>query len=235
MRIAFVFAGAALGALALAQLLLPGFAEQRVRSRVGRYGGVQSVRVHAFPAIELLWGHADSVSVRAGDLRLTPTQTVDLLAEARGVGSLDVAARSLRDGPLTLHGARLRKRGSSVYGEGEVRAEELRALPGGLEAQPLRSGGGSVRVRASGGLFGVRASLVTTVGPSEGKLVAQPEDVAFAGFARVTLFADRRLAVEAVGFDVPGGAGASGAAGESGAPPSAYRVWLTARLTGRSG
>jgi hypothetical protein len=199
-RIALGLAGTVVGVLALAQLLLPGLAAQRVRSRVGRYGSVLSVHVSAFPAIELLWGHAESITLRAGRLTLTPTQTVDLLAQARGIDSLDIAAGDLRVGPLALHTASLRKRGTDVYGQGEVRAADLRALPGGLEAQLLESGGGQVRVRASGGLFGVRASVTALVGPSEGKLVAQPEGLPFAGMARVTLFSDPRLAVTAVGL-----------------------------------
>jgi hypothetical protein len=199
-RIALGLAVAILGLLALAQLVLPGLAARRVRSRVGRYGSVLSVHVSAFPAIELLWGHAESITLRAGQLSLTPTQAVDLLAQARGIDSLDVAAAGLRVGGLALHDASLRKRGADVYGQGEVHAADLRALPDGLEAQPLESGGGQVRVRATGGLFGVRASLTALVGPSEGKLVAQPEGLPFAGLARVTLFSDPRLAVTAIGL-----------------------------------
>ena len=55
--------------LVLAQLLLPRIAASRISSRVGRYGTVQSVSVSAWPAVELLWGHADSVRVKAGASR----------------------------------------------------------------------------------------------------------------------------------------------------------------------
>ena len=55
--------------LGVAQLVLPGIAAQRIRSQLGRYGQVQSVSVSAFPAIELLWHHADSVSVRLSSFR----------------------------------------------------------------------------------------------------------------------------------------------------------------------
>ena len=58
-------------ALALAQLLLPGIAASRISSRVGRYGEVQSVSVSAWPAVKLLWGSADSVTVRARSLRVS--------------------------------------------------------------------------------------------------------------------------------------------------------------------
>ena len=59
--------------------------EQVVRARVEKYGTVKSVNVKAWPAVELLWGKADSVKVRAGSLKLSPAQTVELLGEAHGV------------------------------------------------------------------------------------------------------------------------------------------------------
>src|SRR5207248_45620 len=45
--------------LVVAQLVLPGIAEQRLRDRLSRNGTVIQVHVSAFPAIELLWHHAD--------------------------------------------------------------------------------------------------------------------------------------------------------------------------------
>ena len=60
--------------LALAQLLLPRIAASRICSRVGRYGQFDSVSVSAWPAVELLWGSADSVQVQAGSLALNPAQ-----------------------------------------------------------------------------------------------------------------------------------------------------------------
>ena len=49
--------------LVLAQLLLPGLAARRIRTRVGRYGTVKSVSVSAWPAVKVLWGDADAVTV----------------------------------------------------------------------------------------------------------------------------------------------------------------------------
>ena len=63
--------------LAVAQLVLPGLAAQRVRSQLDPYGQVESVSVGAFPAIELLWHHADSVSVELASFRSAGTGAVD--------------------------------------------------------------------------------------------------------------------------------------------------------------
>ena len=71
-RIAAWLAGAIVLVLVLAQLFLPGIAASRVRARVGKYGTVQSVSVKAWPAVKLLWGSADSVTVRAGSLSMSP-------------------------------------------------------------------------------------------------------------------------------------------------------------------
>ena len=53
----------------LAQLILPGIAEQRLRDQLGPHGTVLRVEVHAFPAIELLWHQADRVVIRMASYR----------------------------------------------------------------------------------------------------------------------------------------------------------------------
>jgi len=83
-------------ALALAQVLLPGIAADRIGSRVRRYGSVQSVSVTAWPAVKLLWGDADSVKVRARNLSLSPRQAAGLLWEGRGAGSIDMTVGERR-------------------------------------------------------------------------------------------------------------------------------------------
>ena len=63
LQVARALAGGSAGlALVLAQLFLPRIAASRISSRVGSYGKVSSVSVSALPAMELLWGDADSVA-----------------------------------------------------------------------------------------------------------------------------------------------------------------------------
>jgi hypothetical protein len=185
-------------ALALAQLFLPRIAASTIRSRVGRYGRVLSVSVSAWPAVELLWGHADSVSVRAADLGLSPQQAAKLLWEGHGVNSIDFSAASARVGPLRLTGASVRKRGDAVSARALASSADVKAaLPPGLSVALLRSEGGSVEVRAGGGLFGVGASVNAVAGPEEGKLVARPLGLLLGGL-QLTLFADPHVYVEGV-------------------------------------
>jgi hypothetical protein len=217
-KIGLSLAGGVLLLLAVAQLLLPRIAASRISSRVGRYGQVQSVSVGAWPALKLLWGSVDSVRVRAGRLSLAPAQAAKLLWEARGAASVDISAQSVLVGPLRLQGARLRKRGGSLSAEGRVSEADARAaLPPGWDVTLLASEAGEVKVRASGGLFGVGASVDAVALASDGKLVAHPVGALLAGF-QLTLFSDRHVYVEGVG------------ASRDGAQPASYRLSMRASL-----
>jgi hypothetical protein len=199
MRAGALLLGVALLLLALAQVFLPGLAASRIRSRVERYGRVGGVHVSAWPAIELLWGHADSVRVRTGPLALNPRQAAALLWEGRGVARMDVAATAVRIGSLQLTDARLRKRGDAL--EAHATASEAAAqaaLPPGMRVQLLGSGEGKVQVSASGGLFGIEASVPAVAEASEGKLIAHPVGPLLEGF-RLKLFSDPHVFVEGLG------------------------------------
>ena len=81
----------------------------------------------------------------------------------------------------------------------------------------VRSEGGNVEVRASGGLCGVSASIDAVAGPKEGRLVARPLALLLSGL-QLTLFADPHVYVE--------GVAASPLAGEAGG----YALQMGARL-----
>jgi LmeA-like phospholipid-binding len=217
-RIPLYAAVVLLALLALAQLLLPRIASSTISSRIGRYGKVQSVSVSAWPALTLLWGSADSVRVRARRLSLSPAQAAKLLWEGHEVSRIDFQADSVQLGPVRLSGARLRKRGGALSAEAHAsEADVRRALPPGIEVQLLGSQDGRVRVRASGGLFGVGASVDAVALASDGKLVARPEGLLLEGF-QLALFSDQHVRVRAVGASAEPG------------PPPGYRLTMTAGL-----
>jgi hypothetical protein len=194
----YALAGAVL-VLALAQVLLPRIAASRISSRVGRYGHVEGVSVSAWPAVELLWGSLDSVRVRARRLSLSPAQAAGLLWEGRGAASMDLTAGSLQVGSLRLTDARLRKREEALSAEARASQDDVRAaLPPGWDVTLLGSQGGQVEVRASGGLFGVGASVDAVALASEGRLVAHPLGLPLEGL-QLTLFSDRHVHVEGIG------------------------------------
>jgi hypothetical protein len=184
--------------LVLAQLVLPSIAADRISSRVGRYGHVESVSVSAWPAIELLWGHADSVEVHASSLRMTPAQSADLLSQAKGISRLDAHVDEMHMGALRLTHAALTKRGQALHGAGTVTAADVAAaLPAGVGVTLVGSQGGAVAVRVTGDLFGVGAGLGAVAQASEGHLVVRPTGFLL-GALHLTLFSDQRVAVTGV-------------------------------------
>jgi hypothetical protein len=218
-KIAAGLAGAIALGLGLAQVFLPRVAASRISSRLARYGTVQSVSVEAWPAAELLWGRADTVRVRATGLKVSPTQTASLLREARGVSDLQLTATRVQEGPLGLTDVSLRKRGDALSAEAWItKAHVTAALPQGFDVQLLKSEGGTVQVRASGGLFGVAARVNAVASPSEGRLIVHPLGLLLERL-KITLFSDPHIYVEAVG--------ASETAGRGGEP--SYRLTISAR------
>ena len=166
--------------------------------------------VSDFPAVKLLWGKADTVDVSAGSLSVQLSQVVTLLWEAREAASITVTAEaatlsSVPDlpGGLTVKDLRMEKHGSAINASATLTQQQLNeALPSGFHIEPTASGGGQVEARASGGLFGVQASITALVKPLEGRLVAEPQGFPLASLGTVTLFSDTRLRVGSVGVRV---------------------------------
>lgn len=187
---------------------------------MGRYGGVESVSVSAWPAVKLLWGDADSVTVRARSLKLSPPQTVKLLREAWGVKKMEISTAAAELGSLRLSDVRFTKRGGALTAQARVTSADVRAaLPQGFDVKLVKSEGGQVEVTASGGLFGVGASVDAVAGAQEGKLVAHPTGL-LGGF-QITLFSDPHVYVEGVGASVVAGTQAQ---------PRDYRLTMSASL-----
>lgn len=206
-------AGFVLLLLVVAQLVLPGIAEQRLRDRLARSGQVLQVEVDAFPAIELLWHQADKVVVRVGRYRSSSTHLGNMLGQTADVGTLDASATELDTGLLTLRDATLRKRGNELTGSARVTESDLRAaLPILQNVQPVASGNGAITMRGTASLLGVSATIDATVQAQGGRLIVTP-NIPFGGFATLTLFDNPHVAVQAVGASsAPGGFTVSGRA-----------------------
>jgi hypothetical protein len=197
-RIAIGMGVAIVALVVLAQLLAPGIAARVVRGKVEKYGSVKSVQVKAWPALKLVWRRADEVRVSAGKLKLEPEQAVALLGEAKGTDRVRVNAESVEVGGLKLTDAKLEKRGSELRAEGVMSAEDVkRALPEGIEVALVKSEEGTVEVRASGGLFGVGASVDAVAQAEDGKLVVKPTGLLLSAL-KLTLFESASVYVEGV-------------------------------------
>jgi hypothetical protein len=192
--------------LAVAQLVLPGIAAQRLRDRLARRGTVQKVEVEAFPAIELLWHHADRVVVRMRSYRSDPAALSRTLTEIGDTGSLDASANQLDTGLLVFRNATLTKRGNELSAAATVTEADLRSsIPVLDSVQPVSSSGGQLTLQGTATVFGVTATVDVNVAPRNGALLAVP-DVPLGGFATVTLFSNPRIAVRGVAASsAPGG------------------------------
>jgi hypothetical protein len=219
-RIAAAGAGVVVLVLALAQVLLPGIAEDHISSRLSRYGHVQSVEVKAVPAVELLWGRADTVRVRARELTLPLTQTGHVLNEARGAHDIEMTAARVRVGPLVLSDASLQKHGDQLAAQAlATESAVAEALPPGVHVRLVRSEGGAVEVSVGGSLFGVGGEIDAVAQAREGKLIARPNAPLLQLFS-LTLYEDPHVYIEDIGASAaPAGASAAG-----------YRLTMRARL-----
>ena len=184
--------------LVVAQLVLPGIAEQQLRDRLNRSGRVESVHVSAFPAIELLWNDADRVSVRMRNYHSGTAHLGSLLSQAGSVDRVDASAATLTAGLLTVHDAVLRKRGDRVSATAAVTEADLRsAIPVLDSVVPVGSGNGELTVQGTVTLFGVTATVDATARAQNGQIVVTP-DVPLGGFATITVFSNPAVEVQGV-------------------------------------
>lgn len=184
--------------LGIAQLVLPGIAAQRIRDELARSGRVLEVDVSAFPAIELLWHHADSVTVRMASYRSSGGRLAGLLAQSGDVTTLRASAAVLTDGLLTMRDARLVKRGDRLTASALVRESDLRAAVPILQSvQPLASPAGQLVLRGTASLFGIVGTVDAVVQAVDGRLLVTPA-VPFGSLATLTLFASPHVAVQSV-------------------------------------
>lgn len=201
------------GLLIAAQLLLPGIAAQRLRDRLASAGQVKSISVSAFPALELLWHHADTVTVRLGRYRSTPAGLSRLLDDAGGVGTLRASADELATGLLTLRDAQLQKSGARLSGTAQVTESDLRAaLPVLNSVTPVASSGGRITLQGTATVLGITGTVDATVAPQGGQLLVTPQ-VPFGALATIRLFSDPHIAVEGVSATRTAGGFAVGATG----------------------
>ncbi len=192
--------------LAIAQLVLPGIAAQSIRDRLSRSGKVLDVEVSAFPAIELLWHHADRVVVKMASYRSTASTLSHNVGQVTDVGSLDASVAQLAAGMLTVRNAALRKRGNQLTAMATVTEADLRsALPVLDSVQPVGSSNGALTLQGTATVLGITTTVDATVRAQNGALIVAP-DVPFGGPATITLFSNPAIAVEGVSAaPAPGG------------------------------
>jgi hypothetical protein len=198
-RTVLIALAAIVGVLVIAQLALPALAENRLRAKLGEFGTVSSVDVRAFPAITLLWQHADRVRVRMSDYRSGQSSLADFLVKTRHVGELDVGVERLTSGGLTLRDVGLHKAGDDLEGEAAVTVRDLKsALPPGLDVRPVGADDQGIVFEGRASVLGVGAALRVRASVIDGGVRLQPE-IPFGGIVGVGVFSDDRVEVTSLG------------------------------------
>ena len=144
------------------QLLVPAIATIGPAHRLAKHGRVLSARVSAFPWVELLWQHADSVTARMADFNAQPEELDQLLQQAEGIGKLDISVGVVHTGLLTLRDVSFSKHGEEMVGVGRLELDDLAkraadrpiAHAGSEQRRPARAAGQRKRTgcQCSGGL-----------------------------------------------------------------------------------
>ena len=188
------------------QLVVPPIATTVLRHRLAKDGRVISVRISAFPWFQLLWQHADKVSVRMANYDAAPQGIQQRLQEGAGVGTIDVHIGVVRTGLLTLHDVSFTKHGGEMVGAAQLDNSDLRAaLPFLRSLTPVHDAGGQLVLRGTASVLGVSATVDVVVTASDGKLVVAPAGL-LGAFATLTLFDDPQIVVQSVNATaVPGG------------------------------
>ncbi len=189
-----------LAVLVVAQLVLPRFAEDRIAGDLKRFGPEPDVDVSAFPAVKLLFGSADSVTVRMDRATARPADFADELSRTGDAGELDAHAGELRIGRLIVRDARLTKDGDVLNGTATIRDADLRAaLPDFVELRPAEvQTGDGVLLEGSASLLGATIRGRARVKADGGAITVAPEGIPLGALATFVVFQDARVRVLSV-------------------------------------
>lgn len=183
---------------ALSELLLPPLAEKRIHTRIAKNGKDVRVRVDAEPAVKLLFGHADRIDVKIGELRSGRGALADRLASTAKTDRLDATVATLLTHGLRLEHVSLRKRGANLAAGASVTPASVRAvLPSAINVDERGAGANTLVVTASVRTFGRVVRVKALVRAVDGRILLQP-DSALGAVLHVTLFGDPRVYVDVI-------------------------------------
>lgn len=195
----FVGGGVAVAVLAVAtQLVLPGLAARRISGELQRYGPRPDVEVAAFPAVKLLFGRADRVTVRASMARLDQGPLLDEITDTGRADTLDVRIAELRIGTLALQDVVLGKDGRRATGAATVTPRMLQgALRQFVDLKVVDGAAGDgIVLEGTVTVLGRGVRGRARVTPDDGRLVVGLDGLPF---GTITVVDDKRLRVTAVG------------------------------------
>jgi len=204
-RLAWILAaiaGSVCAAVAAAQVILPRVAEGRIRAHLGDQAAGLNVDVRATPAIKLLTGRVDRVTIeadrlRAGDGSSAPSLD-EMLSRAGNIGKLDVRVKRL-EAPQGVEARNvvLHKDGDAISASGGLDLRALRnVLPPGLSVKPLPAPEGQILLEGSASPFGASIGARARVLTEGGRVVVRAEGLPFASLVSMPVFESDQLSVD---------------------------------------
>jgi hypothetical protein len=184
---------------AASEAFLPTLAEHRLRSRLEENGDGVKVSIHAEPAVKLLFGHADRVTVSIAEGRSGTGRLGDLLSDTRRTGRLDASVGELTSHGLPMHDVTLTKRGNVLSGRATILSSELvSVLPPGITLKPTNAGSDGIVLYGRIHALGIDAGSHFQVAVSDGAIVVRPAAGGIGSLVAITLFRDRRVIVDSL-------------------------------------
>lgn len=184
------------------QVALPELAEQRIARALEEQGRGVRVDVSAMPALMLLLGHADRVTIGAQEVRLGGGSSGhDPVAAMIGVEQLRFDASRLRLMAGALREVELRKDGHAFRASAVLDRRELGRLAAagtalaGAQLVPVQGNGQEIRLRAEARTIGIGTEAVLEA--SGGALVLRPSR-SLGPWVTVTVFRHERVHVRSV-------------------------------------
>jgi len=184
----------------LGQLVLPVIAAGRIRDSLVSHASGVRVSVTATPALELLFGHADRVTVHIDQLYPLRNRAKlgGLFARMGGTDDLDASVEHVVVGGVALQHIVLTKRGAQLMGKATVtRAAIEAALPLELQIAERNPNPQTLLLSASTNVLGHTVAGTAIVTVEDGRLVIAPDNPLL-GFLHLTLFDDPRVEVQTV-------------------------------------
>jgi hypothetical protein len=181
------------------QLVLPSLAEHIVRQRLAKDGKVLSVSISAFPAIELLFGDADTVNVKMASYRASESQVAKNIGQSSGVTNVNLTANTVSSGGLTIDSVTMTKRGDHFTGTGRVTEASIRsAVPEIDSVTPVSSSDGAVTLQVTGTVpfIGTRITGDAKVSAAGGTV--NMSGVGLLSFLKLTVWSNPRVYVESL-------------------------------------
>ncbi len=193
--------------MVLAQFVLPPIAAKIVRDSLQPPDRGVTVSLSSFPAVTLLFGHADSATVHIAEARPGGSGGLEkLLTRASHVGRLSASVTTMYLGPLELKRVSFTKRGGAVAAQAEVTRRAIeQILPSGVRLTAGDANSGGLRLALSTSVLGHTLSLPARLVAQRGALEVAP-DLPVLDAVRVSVFDDPEVAVTSVAVH----AGASG-------------------------